>query len=138
MILFPSEEIPDGEILFRYCMPQVFPPGQIEIPTSIFNDPNLSCDWEKYRSDPSTSFHIAEGKTRIISITINDDIRNPKNPQKGYPVAAWKQRIIHDPKAEEDDMIHGANEAHSLINGRKKAAVCEALVKSSTWKDVMN
>jgi len=136
MILSPNEEIPDNEILFRYCMPQAFPLGQSEIPTSIFNDPSLSCDWERYRLDPSTSFHIAEGRTRIISITINDEIRNPRNPKrKGQLVTEWRQQITHAPLTEEEDKRHGANEAHSLIEGRKKPAVCEALVKSSTWRD---
>ena len=133
----PKTEIPDGEILYRYCNPQAFPPGQLEIPTSIFNDQNLSCDWQQYRSDPTSSFHISEGKTRIIVIAVCDAIRNPRNPKRsGEIVPDWHQDIVHDPLTAEDDPIHGANPAHSLIIGKKKKAVQDALVYNSRALDL--
>lgn len=125
-------EIPNGEILFKYIYPKALPEGQDDIPVSIFNDPELSCDWERFRNDPYTSFHIEEGKTTIIAITVSDDIKYPKNPKrKGQIVDAWKQDIIHDPVSEEDDPRHGENFAHSLIKGRKKLAVKEAIKDNS-------
>jgi hypothetical protein len=121
-------EIPDGEILYRYINPHIFPDGQTDIPLSIFGEIDLSCDWEKYQKDPFSSFHVGEGKTCIIKIIVCDDIRNPKNPKRqGQAVPAWHQNIIHDPLSAEKDPVHGANYAHSLIQGRKKAAVCEAI-----------
>jgi len=130
-------EIPNRETLFRFINPEALPFDQIEIPTGIFNDPNLSCDWEKYRTDPYTSFHIEEGRSVIICITVCDDIRNPKNPKRaGQIVDAWKQKIYHDPFSEEDDPIHRANFAHSLIQGRKKMPVTQAIKDNSYfWKD---
>jgi hypothetical protein len=100
----------------------------------------LSCDWEKYQKKPCTSFHVKEGKTCIIKITVCDDIRNPKNPKrKGQPVPDWHQDIIHTPVSAGEDPIHGENEAHSLIKGRKKAAVCEAIRDNSiilgSWRN---
>jgi hypothetical protein len=134
----PSNVIPDGETLFRFCNPAAFPEGQREIPISVFNDPRLSCDWQRYRPDPRTSFHIDEGKTRVISITVTDAIRNPRNPKReGQIVEAWKQDIHHCPVSAEDDPVHGANNAHSLIEGRKKPAVMDALVDASHWWDVV-
>lgn len=62
-------EIPDGEILYRYCSPDIFPDGQEEIPASIFNDKELSCDWEQYQKNPLNSYHIAEGKRCVIQKT---------------------------------------------------------------------
>lgn len=133
----PKNEIPDGEILFRYCYPSAFPLGQAEIPISVFQVLELSCDWKKYRSDPATSYHIEEGKTRIISITVCDEIRNPRNPKgKGLVVPDWRQEIIHNPICWLCDPCHGANKAHSLVKGRKKIAVCEVLVKNSIWFDL--
>lgn len=123
--------IPDGEILYRYAKPEAFPPGQLEIPSGIFNDSSLSCDWAKYQLNPLDSFHIKEGRSVIIQITVNDTIRNPRNPKReGEIVAAWIQEIIHDPLTEDDDK-HGANDAHALIKGRKKQAVLDAIVNSS-------
>lgn len=133
----PKTEIPDGEILYRYCNPLAFPPGQLEIPTSVFNDQNLSCDWQQYRLDPASSFHISEGKTKIIEITVCDAIRNPRNPKRsGEIVPDWHQDINHDPLSAEDDPIHGANPAHSLIIGKKKKAVQDALVDNSRAIDL--
>ena len=37
--------IPDGEVLYRYVRPEAFPPGQEEIPDSIFFDKNLCIDF---------------------------------------------------------------------------------------------
>jgi hypothetical protein len=124
--------IADGETLFRFAKKEAFPPGQNELPLSIFNDPELSCDWKKFRENPLTSFHLTEGKTIIIEITICDDIRNPKNPKRtGEVVKEWKQEIIYAPITAEQDLTHGANLAHSLIKGKKKSAVTDALRKNS-------
>ena len=121
-------EIPDGEILYKYCKPEIFPQGQTEIPTSIFNDLKLSCDWKRYQQNPYSSFHIPEGKTCVIQIIVCDAIRNPKNPKRyGQAVPAWRQDIVHDPVTAEVDPVHGANEAHSLIRGSKKLPVLEAI-----------
>lgn len=35
-MLSPKSEIPDDEILYRYCNPNAFPEEQVDIPTSIF------------------------------------------------------------------------------------------------------
>jgi len=128
----PGYEIPDGETLYRYAKKDAFPPGQTELPVSIFNDPNLSCDWERLRNSFLNSFHIGEGKDHVVAISVCDEIRNPKNPKReGSVVADWKQEIIYDPISEEDDPIHGANEAHCLIRGKKKAAVIDAIRRNS-------
>ena len=129
MNCFPAKtEIPDGEILYRYCKPQVFPVGQTEIPTSIFNDPEMSCDWERYQKNPFSSFHISEGKLCVIQIIVCDAIRNPTNPKRvGKLEPAWHQEIIHSPVTAIDDPVHGANQAHSLIRGKKNTPVVEAI-----------
>jgi hypothetical protein len=129
MNCFPVKtEIPDGEILYKYCKPQIFPKDQTEIPLSIFNDPEMSCDWERYQKNPSSSFHIREGKNCIIQITVCDAIRNPKNPKRvGKAEPAWHQEIIHSPVTAQDDPVHGANQAHSLIRGKKNLPVVEAI-----------
>jgi hypothetical protein len=125
-------EIQDGEILYRYANPNIFPEGQTDIPLSIFGEIELSCDWAMYQKEPFSSFHIGEGKTRIIKITVCDDIRWPKNPKRrGQVVPEWHQDIIHAPVSAEEDAVHGENYAHSLIKGRKKAAVCEAIRDNS-------
>ncbi len=125
-------EIPDGEILFRFCRPEALPKDQVGVPPSIFNDPNLSCDWRRYRADPMTSFLIAEGQSVVVEIEVNDDIRNPGNPKRsGEIVPAWRQEIIHDPVSADMDPTHGENPAHSLIRGPKKKAVIDALMKHS-------
>jgi hypothetical protein len=54
--------------------PGVFPEGQAEIPLNVFIDAELSCDWERYQQDPFSSFHVLEGKTCVIKITVCDDI----------------------------------------------------------------
>ena len=120
--------IPDGQVLYRYAKPAAFPVGQVGIPPGIFNDIEMSCDWQRYRSNPEQSFHIAEGRTVIFAISIHDDIRNPKNPKRdGAIVIEWHQEIIHSPVTAEQDEVHGANIAHSLIKGKKKQPVIVAL-----------
>ena len=121
-------EIPDGEILYRYCNPKMLPEGQNELPISIFDDREMSCDWERYQKDPYSSCHIQEGKICIIQITVCDAIRNPTNPKRvGQIVSDWHQDIIHSPVTAEDDPVHGANQAHSLIRGLKRMPVKEAI-----------
>ena len=106
----------------------MFPEGQTDIPTSIFNDREMSCDWERYQKNPFSSFHIREGKSCVIQITVCYAIRNPKNPRRvGQVEPAWRQDIIHSPVTAEDDTVHGANQAHSLIRGSKKMPVVEAI-----------
>lgn len=121
-------EIPNGETLFKYVYPDALPKDQDDIPVSLFNVTELSVDWERYREDPMTSFHVEEGKSIVIAITVSDDIKNPKNPKrKGEIVEAWKQEVIHDPVTAEQDPAHGENLAHSLIRGKKKGAVVDAI-----------
>lgn len=130
----PGSVIPDGEVLYRWCRSDAFPKDQVEIPASLFCDSELSCDWAKFRPDPSTSFHVGEGKKRVIEILVCDEIKNPRNPkQKGQIEPAWLQEVIYDPI---EDSVHGPNDAHSLIKGRKKMAVQNAIVANSTWWDV--
>jgi hypothetical protein len=88
----------------------------------------MSCDWERYQKNPFSSFNIREGKICVIQITVCDAIRNPTNPKRvGQVVPAWHQDIIHSPVTAEEDTVHGANEAHSLIRGSKKLPVLEAI-----------
>lgn len=123
-------EIPNGEILYRYADPSAFPTGQKEVPAAVFMDRDLSCDWSHYMEDPSSSPHIAQGRSVIVFITVCDEIKNPGNKQG--PVLAWKQDVIHDPLGPDDEF--GPNDAHSLVRGLKKAAVVSALVKNSYAK----
>ena len=61
-------------------------------------------------------------------ILLCDAIRNPTNPKRiGKVEPAWRQDIVHAPVAAEDDIVHGANEAHSLIRGKKNLPVVEAI-----------
>jgi len=123
-----GSNISDGEVLYRYAKPSAFPEGQKEIPTGIFNDPELSCDWEKYQKSPEESYHIGEGRSLVFAITVHDSIRNPRNPKgKGEIVKDWCQEIVYNPVTDEDDPNHGANPSHSLIRGKKRQAVLVAL-----------
>ena len=129
---YPGYEIPNGEHLFRFFNPQIIPPGQTSIPLAIFNDTELSCDWEYYRSNPFDSFHIEEGCSRVIQITVCDEIKNIRNPLRiGEIVEAWHQNIIYNPVSKEQDEKHGENLAHSLIVGKKKGPVQKALQEHS-------
>jgi hypothetical protein len=130
-------DIADGETLYRYANPAAFPPGQEEVPVSIFNDPEMSCDWEKLQAKPETSLHVQHGKTVIVSIKVCDAIRNPVNPKRtSVVVPDWKQEIMHDPlKADPNDKFT-PNEAHALVKGRKKAAVLDALRENSKFHRV--
>ncbi|MCB2263416.1 MAG: hypothetical protein LGR52_10875 [Candidatus Thiosymbion ectosymbiont of Robbea hypermnestra] len=126
-------EIPDGEILYRYVKPAAFPENQQEMPAHFFNDPELSCDWEKIQRHPEQSLHIQQGRNMIVSIRVCDEIRNPRNPKRnGEIVAAWVQKIIHDPLEETPGDPFTPNEAHSLIKGKKKAAVVSAIRNNAT------
>ncbi|OHD53881.1 MAG: hypothetical protein A2Y33_05205 [Spirochaetes bacterium GWF1_51_8] len=120
------EYISDNEILFRYIKPQAIPVDQYELNLSFFSDTDLSCDWKKYRPDPKTSFHIEEGNSWIVEINICDEIRNPKD-ENHNPLPLLHQEIYHDPLTAEQDPIHGENYAHSLIQGKKKMLVQEAI-----------
>jgi hypothetical protein len=112
------QQITDGEKLFRYAKPAAFPVGQTQIPAGVYNDRELSCDWEKYRTTPETSFHVNEGKTLLIEITVHQDFRTLFNP-RGIRQSSWDQEIVHKPISDEDDKVHGKNDAHSLIIGNK-------------------
>lgn len=125
--------IEDGEILFRYVSPYAFPEGQEEIPASIFNDPELSCDWKKLQLAPESSPHVAKGRTVLVSIMICDAIRNPSNPKRiGSKVPEWQQDIVHDPLEDRTGDVFTPNESHSLIKGKKKSAVTTAIRDNST------
>lgn len=127
-------QIDDGETLYRYVKPDVLPIGQEELPASIFNDSELSCDWKKLQSAPNLSPHVKNGKRLIVSIEICDGIRNPVNPkQTNVVVAEWKQDIIHDPKAAVETDIFTPNPSHALIKGKKKGAVTTAIRDNSTY-----
>jgi len=124
--------IPNGEHLYRYVNPKAFPKGQEEIPTTIFQDSELSCDWEKYQNDPYNSYHVKQGKSIIVKIEVHNDIKNVENPKRlGTIVREWCQEIIHAPISDEDDPVNGANFSHSLIKGLKKSAVTKAIAKHS-------
>ena len=70
----------------------------------------------------------------MIEISVCDEIKNPRNPKrKGQVVPDWKQQVIYDPIV---DPVHGPNDAHSLIKGRKKMAVRNAIVANSKWCDI--
>lgn len=126
--------INDGEKLYRYLKPEALPEGQNKIPSGLFLDKNLSCDWEKYQKEPENSIHVQQGKSLILEIKICDDIRNPKNPKNGNNVEnTWKQEIIHEPLQHEQGNIFTPNESHSLIRGKKKPAVVDAIVNNSTF-----
>ena len=128
----PGSKIPEGEHLFRYFNPIIIPEGQIDIPVAIFKDKELSCDWEYYKKNPFSSFHIEEGCSRVIQITVCEEIINIRNPRgKGEIVEAWHQDIIYSPISQEQDEKHGENPAHSLIIGKKRDVVCNALKEHS-------
>ena len=125
-------EIPNGEILYRYAKPNLFPIGQEDIPAAVFNDAELSCDWAKFQASPECTFHFREGRTVIIEIEICDEIKNPSNPKNSDKLeVAWKQEVVHDPRKKEDDPVHGENHSHSLIIGSKKKGVTVAIKKKS-------
>lgn len=127
--------IADDETLFRYADPKILPEGQEELPLSIFNDKDMSCDWERYQTSPETSPHVASGRSLLISICVCDDIKYPKNPKRvGEVVPAWGQEVLHDPLAEQEGNIFTPNESHALIKGKKKAAVTTAIRNNSTFK----
>jgi hypothetical protein len=130
--------IKDGEILYRYARSNVFPEDQDELPSSIFNDSEMSCDWRKYQLSPENSPQVINGRNMIIAITVCDAIRNPTNPvREGEIVAAWTQQFLHDPVAEIEGDPFAPNESHSLIKGKKKTAVTKAIIQNSTFKIVL-
>jgi len=117
-------EIPNDELLYRYAKPEAFPLDQSEIPASIFNDPELSCDWEQYQKNPRLSYHVQQGKSVIVGINVCEAIKNPTNPKRaGVPVPHWKQEIVHAPSK--------SNDSHSLIRGKKKSAVTSTIRDNS-------
>ena len=100
----------------------------------MFSDIELSCDWARFCPDPTKSRHVVEGKTRVIEISVCDEIKNPRNPKReGELVPDWQQQVIYDPIEDPD---HGPNDAHSLIKGRKKMAVSNAIASNSIWWDI--
>jgi hypothetical protein len=126
--------IVDGEVLYRYADPRVFPVGQTELPISIFNDANLSCDWQRVQFAPASSPHVANGRNMIVSIAICDGIRNPANPKRTTQVVAdWKQDILHDPLPATPGDMFTPNPSHALIRGKKKGAVTTAIRDNSTY-----
>lgn len=144
MATLKGDEIPDGEFLFLYVFPFPVPEGQLNsVPHGVFQNGhgqrdtyNLSVDWKARRIDPATSFHIQEGKTWVVEISVCEGVRNPVNwsrPHNAAPEPGWKQRAVYDPQTAEDDPAHGANEAHSLLMGSKKTGPAKEIAKFSTW-----
>jgi len=130
--------IQNGDILYRYVAPEVFPEGQTDIPISIFNDKELSCDWNRYQLCPESSPHVENGRTRVISIRVCDAIRNPVNPKRtGELVPDWAQEFIYDPLEHDVNNEFTPNLSHSLIRGKKKLAVTTAIRDNSTVKDLV-
>jgi hypothetical protein len=131
-----GEIIPDGEFLYRYVKPESFPDDQAEVPHGIFIDPNLSCDWAKFQKNPERSYHVREGKTWIVRITVCDEMRNPRNPARiRQEQPAWRQNIVHDPIAKGEDPFHPdiANLSHSLVKGPKKNHITDAIARNSIF-----
>lgn len=125
--------IEDGETLYRYANPNVFPQGQTELPISIFNDPEMSCDWQRMQAAPASSPHVANGRNMIVAIAVCDGIRNPTNPKRtAERVPDWKQDIVHDPLPHKVDAFT-PNPSHALIRGKKKGAVTSAIRDNSTY-----
>ena len=126
--------IQDGEVLYRYANPHVFPAGQTELPLSIFNDALLSCDWQRLKAAPEASLHVAHGRNMIVSISICDAIRNPANPKRvGVQVPEWRQEIVHDPLPPTEADPFTPNASHALIKGAKKGAVTTAIRENSRY-----
>ena len=126
--------IPDGEFLYKYVKPETFPDDQTEIPFGIFIDETLSCDWAAYQKNPEYSFHVKEGKTVIVRISVCSEIRHPCNPERPtQKQPAWEQKIEHDPVEKGQDPSHPEveNLSHSLINGKKKNHVTKAIARNS-------
>lgn len=70
----------------------------------------------------------------MIEISVCDEIKNPRNPKReGQIVPDWNQQVIYDPI---EDPVQGPNDAHSLIKGRKKMAVRNAIVANSIWWEI--
>ncbi len=126
--------IKNGDILYRYADPKVFPEGQSLLPISVFCDNEMSCDWATKQASPEKSPHITNGRNMIISISICDAVRNPTNPKgRGEVVEAWKQDIVYDPLVAIAGDPFTPNDSHSLIKGRKKGAVTAAIRDNSTY-----
>lgn len=125
-------DIANGELLFRYAKPEAFPEGQIEIPTTIFNDNEMSCDWHHYQKAPESSFNIQHGRSVVVEITVCDEIKNPTNPKRaGQLVAEWRQTVRHDPVPHILNDPFTPNESHALIEGKKRGAVTSIIRDNS-------
>lgn len=129
-----GDEIPNGELLYRYVLPErlVLPEGQTILPTNFFGDSDLSCDWQRYCPNPSLACQYVQlHKTIVIAIEVCDEIRNPTNPNNsGRVEVAWRQEILYDP-VNDTSIPCGINLAHSVIRGKKKLAVKEAIANHS-------
>ena len=136
-----GDVIPNGHFLFLFVPPFPLPEGQEGVPHSVFQSgqkdmSNMSVDWQAKRPDPYTSFHIGEGKTKVVEIAVCDGIKTPINtsrPHKPAPEPNWNQRPQYDPLTVEDDPIHGANDAHALVIGSKKLGPAKVLAQFSRW-----
>jgi len=136
-----GDTIPNGEFLYKYVKPHFVPSDQTEVPYGIFEDQELSCDWEKYQKSPEKSFHISEGKNKIIRITVCDEIKypcNPIRPRQKQP--AWEQKVEHDPILKGEDFSHPTieNLSHSLIKGTKKIHITKAIALNSIFYKTVN
>lgn len=119
----PGDNIPDGEVLWRYLKPEALPLDQPEIPVKYFTDKEMSCDWEHFLPDPKSSQYVYEYGYSIVRIEVNDKIRNVKDPT-GNPIPGLDQKVLYEPTPE--------NDAHSVINGSKKLPVQQAIRDSAT------
>ena len=126
--------IPNGESLYRYIKPESLPEDQTEIPFSIFEDKELSCDWAKVQTEPEKSYHVAEGKNLILQILVCDEIKFPCNPkQPKQKQESWEQKVVHDPIKKGEDLTHTEieNESHSLIQGLKRIHITTAIAQNT-------
>lgn len=136
-----GDVIDDDEFLFLFSSLQ--PPEQgEEVPHAVYlvghgqSDPsNMSMDWERFRPNPKTSVHYTKyGKQTIVRLHVCQAIKNPSqvNPHgRVIQFPDWKQIPKYDPVTAEEDPINGANEAHSLLCGKKKQGCAILLAKHS-------
>jgi hypothetical protein len=129
-----GDEIPDGELLFRYILPEkiILPEGQTTLPTNFFEDGDLSCDWQRHCPNPSLACQYVElHKTFVIAIEVCNEIKNPANPKNSGKVEeAWRQKVLYDP-VNDTTIPCGINLAHAVIRGKKKLPVKEAIANHS-------
>lgn len=142
-IVWDNDIVKDNTEVVLFANPDVFPDGQMELPSSMIEDGKLSCytclDKETLRKSP----HVEQGKTRLAFINICDAVRNPVNPKNGNKMEkAWHQSIIRDPLKPEDfepESPFGKDELrshHAEIVGKKKLPVKDAIRANARIEDL--